>query len=285
VLAGIYVPPMGLPLGCAEADGHIGVVAGQERLRVSTTTSLYDTGLWNILEDRYERQHGIRLDIVGAGTGIALEYGWRGDVDVLAVHDWVREEQFIAEGHGVERVPFAHNYFAIVGPADDRAGLATLKPDEAFRTLYQSLSVSFISRGDGSGTHAKERAIWKAAGLDYEEVRASGAWYLERGGGMGPTLLMAAEKQAYALSDIGTFLAYQGDTRLASMVERGGIMLNVYSAIAIPPEVTSAARYRRAQTLIGFLVSREVQELIGDYWRRDFGRPLFTPCAGAEPKS
>lgn len=272
-------------VGCAGIDGGLGVVASEPRLRVSTTTSLYDTGLWNVLEDRYEQQHDVRLDIVYAGTGIALEYGRRGDVDVLAVHDKAREDQFISGGYGVERVPFAYNYFVIVGPADDPAGLATLGPEEAFRTLYQSRSVSFISRGDDSGTHAKEQAIWKAVGLDYEEVRASGAWYIERGGGMGPTLLMAAEKQAYTLSDMGTFLAFQQDTGLVSIVERGSIMLNVYSVIAISPEISTPAQYERAQTLINFLVSREIQELIGEYGRRDFGRPLFTPCAGDEPTS
>ncbi len=286
LLAAVICPLlMVMLLGCARGDVHVGVDGARERLRVATTTSMYDTGLWEVIEARYEQQYGIRLDVVYAGTGIALEYGRRGDVDVIAVHDKVREEQFIAEGYGIERVPFAYNYFVIVGPGDDPAGLADLQPEQAFTRLYQSQRVPFISRGDDSGTHVKEKAIWKAAGLDYEEVRTSGAWYIERGGGMGPTLLMAAEKQAYALSDIGTFLAYQGDTGLITLVEKDSIMLNVYSAIVIPPEITSAARYDRAQTLIDFLVSPEVQELIGEYGTKDFGRPLFAPCAGAEPKS
>ncbi len=282
LLAGICALLVSLA-GCVSPDGNVGLVASEPRLRVSTTTSLYDTGLWNMLEDRYEQQHNVRLDIVYAGTGIALEYGRRGDVDALAVHDKAREEQFITDGYGVERVPFAYNHFVIVGPEDDPAALAPLGPEDALRKLYEERDTSFISRGDESGTHAKEKAIWNAAGLDYEMVRNSGAWYIERGGGMGPTLLMAAEKQAYTLSDIGTFLAFQSDTGLVSVIEEGSIMLNVYSIIAVAPEVSSAARYERAQTLIDFMVSPEVQEVIGEYGRRDFGRPLFTPCAGDEP--
>jgi len=274
---------IGTLAGCVGDDGVVGAAPGQPRLRVSTTTSLYDSGLWNALEDRFEPEHGVRLDIVYAGTGIALEYGQRGDVDALAVHDKAREEKFIADGFGVERVPFACNYFVIAGPKDDPAGLAGLGPEDAFRKLYEVKTAAFISRGDDSGTHAKEKAIWKAAGLDHETVRSSGTWYIDRGGGMGPSLLMAAEKQAYVLSDIGTFLAFKGDTGLESIVEKGGIMLNVYSAIAVRPEVTDAERFARAQGLIDFLVSDEMQEFIGDYGVKEYGRALFTPCAGNEP--
>ncbi len=270
---------------CAGPDGVARFGASEPRLRLATTTSMYDTGLWNVLGDRFEQLHDMRLDVVYAGTGIALEYGQRGDVDALAVHDEIREAQFIAEGYGVERVPFASNYFVIVGPADDPAALAALRPEQAFKKLYQEQGVPFISRGDDSGTHSKERAIWEAAGLDYETIRNSGAWYIERGAGMGPTLLMAAEKQAYVLSDIGTFLAFQGDTGLVSIVETGSIMLNVYSIIAVRPEISSPARYGRVQSLIDFLVSNEIQEFIGQYGEREFGRPLFIPCAGNEPTS
>jgi tungstate transport system substrate-binding protein len=284
VAAGILLL-IGALAGCAGDDGVVGAAPGQPRLRVSTTTSLYDTGLWNALEDRFEPEHGMRLDIVYAGTGIALEYGQRGDVDALAVHDRAREEKFIADGYGVERVPFAYNYFVIAGPKDDPAGLAGLDPEEAFKKLFEEQATAFISRGDDSGTHAKEKAIWKAAGLDYEAVRTSGTWYIDRGGGMGPSLLMAAEKQAYVLSDIGTFLAFQGDTGLESIVEKGGIMLNVYSAIAVRPEVTEPARFARAQTLIDYLVSDEMQKFIGDYGVKEYGKSLFTPCAGNEPEA
>lgn len=273
----------GLLAAWAGGEGLVRAVTAEPRLRLSTTTSLYDTGLWSALEDEFGRKHDIRLDVVYAGTGIALEYGRRGDVDALAVHDRAREERFIAEGYGVERVPFACNYCVIAGPADDPAGLGGLGPEYAFRRLFEQRTASFISRGDDSGTHAKEKAIWQAAGLDYEAVRASGPWYVERGGGMGPTLLMAAEKQAYVLSDIGTFVAFQRDSALVPIIERGGIMRNVYSALAVRPEISGPERYQRAQLLIDFLVSEEVQAFIGQYGVHDFGRSLFTPCVGNEP--
>ena len=274
-------------VGCAsDSDtgaGGVGVVKAQQRLKVSTTTSLYDTGLWNVLEDRFEQQHNIRLDILYAGTGIALEYGKRGDVDALAVHDKAREQQFIADGYGVERVPFAYNYFVIAGPKNDPAGIKGMTPEEALKKLYQDKNISLISRGDESGTHAKEKAIWKSAGLDYDTVRKSGAWYVEAGRGMGPTLLMARELQGYTLSDIGTFLAFKGDTGLAPIVDEGSILLNVYSVIAINPAKVESAKYEMAQTLIDFLVSDEIQNLIGEYGVKDYGASLFSPCAGNEP--
>jgi len=260
-----------------------GIVKPQERLKVSTTTSLYDTGLWNMLEDLFEEQYSIRLDILYAGTGIALEYGQRGDVDALAVHDKAREEQFIADGYGMERVPFAYNYFVIVGPEGDPAGLKGLSPEEALRKLYEEKAAPFISRGDDSGTHSKEKAVWKSAGLEYEAVTASGDWYVEAGRGMGPTLLMANEMQGYTLSDMGTFLAFQGDTGLVPVIDKGSILLNVYSVIAVDPDTIEGANYEAAEKLIDFLVSEDVQRIIGEYGVADYGSPLFFPCAGNEP--
>jgi len=256
----------------------------QERLRVATTTSLYDTGLWGYLEPMFEEQYGVELDIMYAGTGKALEYGRRGDVDVITVHSKAREEQFVAEGYGVERVPFAYNYFLIVGPEADPAGIKGLSSEAAFRKLMESNSGSFVSRGDDSGTHSKEKKIWSEAGYDYEMVRSAGAWYIEAGTGMGPTLMMASEKEAYTLTDIGTYLAYRGKLELVPIVDRGEILLNVYSAIAVNPEKSSQTNIEMANNLIGFLTSAEIQELIGRYGVEEYGIQLFTPCAGAESK-
>ncbi|HEY55020.1 MAG TPA: solute-binding protein [Dehalococcoidia bacterium] len=263
---------------------------GSPRLRVATTTSLYDTGLWDYLEPFFEEEYGAELDIISAGTGIALEYGMRGDVDVIAVHSRAREEQFVADGYGVERVPFAYNYFLIVGPADDPAGIQGMIPEEAFQTLYNAGlndpdTVKFISRGDDSGTHGKEQTIWASAGYDYEEVRTSGRWYVEAAGGMGATLLRASDMEGYTLTDIGSFLAYQGELELEPLVEEGAILLNVYSVIAISPESDPGTNIEMANNLIAFLTSPEIQELIGDYGVADYGLQLFTPCAGAEPES
>lgn len=256
----------------------------QSRLRVATTTSLYDTGLWGYLEPMFEKKYGIELDIVSAGTGKALEYGRRGDVDIIVVHSKAREEQFIAQGYGVERVPFAYNYFLIVGIATDPADIKGLSPEEAFKKLMLSGSGSFVSRGDDSGTHIKEKAIWEKAGYDYEVVQKAGTWYIEGGSGMGATLMLADEKRAYTLTDTGTFLAYKGRMGMVPLVDKGDLLLNVYSAIAVNPEKMSETKIEMANNLIDFLVSVSVQELIGDYGVEEYGVPLFVPSAGVEPE-
>jgi tungstate transport system substrate-binding protein len=258
----------------------------QERLRVATTTSLYDTGLWGYLETIFEEENSVEVDILYAGTGIALEYGQRGDVDVITVHSKSREEAFVADGYGIERVPFAYNYFLIVGPESDPAGIKGMLPQDAFKKLFESGTASFVSRGDDSGTHGKEKAIWQGAGYDYETVQNAGEWYIEAGRGMGPTLLMASEKQGYTLSDMGTFLTYQGQVDLVPIVQEGSILLNVYSVIAVNPDNVSGVRNAEmAQNMVNFLISPEIQELIGDYGVEEYGMSLFIPCAGAEPES
>ena len=257
----------------------------QERLRVATTTSLYDSGLWEYLEPIFENEYGVEVDILYAGTGIALEYGKRGDVDVIIVHAKAREEQFVTEGYGLKRVPFAYNYFLIVGPAADPAGIKGLSPEDAFKKLFDTGSGSFISRGDDSGTHGKEKAIWKQAGFDYEKVREAGQWYIEAGRGMGPTLLMASEKQAYTLTDIGTFLSYKGRIDLVPIIDKGSILLNVYSVIAINRDKHPKTNAEMAENMVNFLISPQIQELIGNYGVKEYGMQLFLPCAGAEPTS
>jgi len=255
----------------------------QQRLRVATTTSLYDTGLWSYLEPMFEEKYSVELDVMSAGTGKALEYGTRGDVQVITVHSKIREEAFVADGYGVERVPFAYNYFLIVGPESDPAGIKGLLPEDAFRRLAETGSGSFISRGDDSGTHSKEKAIWQQAGYDYETIRAAGSWYIETGTGMGPALMMASEKQAYTLTDMGTYLAYKGKLELIPFVDRGAILLNVYAAIACASENMTETQFEMANNLVDFLTSPEIQKLIGDYGLAQYGMQLFTPCAGAEP--
>ena len=271
--------------GCTGDAGAVAPIEPMERLRVATTTSLYDTGLWGYLEPKFEEQYGLELDVMYAGTGIALEYGRRGDVNVITVHSKTREKQFVDEGYGVERVPFAYNYFLIVGPEADPAGIQGMSPEDAFKKLMETETGSCISRGDDSGTHGKEKAIWKAAGFDYEDVKQAGEWYIEAGRGMGPTLLMASEKQAYTLTDMGTFLSYQGKLELVPIVDKGDILLNVYSAIAINPEKHPKTNIEMSTNLINFLTSPDIQELIGNYGVQKYGMQLFIPCAGAEPQS
>ncbi|MFC2060681.1 substrate-binding domain-containing protein [Chloroflexota bacterium] len=257
----------------------------QQRLKVATTTSLYDTGLWGYLEPMFEEKYGVEVDVIYAGTGAALEYGRRGDVDVITVHSKAREEEFVSEGYGIERVPFAYNYFLIVGPESDPDGIKGMTPEDVFKKLFETGTSSFISRGDDSGTHGKEKAIWKAAGYEYEAVQQAGSWYIEAGRGMGPTLLMANEEQGYTLSDVGTYLSYQGETDLVPIVDKGSILLNVYSVIAGNPEKNTKIKAEITNNMVTFLTSPEIQELIGKYGVKEYGMQLFTPCAGAEPSS
>ena len=268
--------------GSTDTEDQSGNVLPKEsRVQLATTTSLYDTGLWSLLEPMYEEKYNVELDILYAGSGIAFEYGRNCDIDVLTIHSKAYELQFIADGYGVERIPFAYNHFVIVGPADDPAGIEGMSPEGAFAALAEQQSSSFISRYDKSGTHTKEKAIWAAAGYNYSEIESSGDWYVKASNGMAPTLLMANEMGGYTLSDIGTFLANQGD--LVSLVDSGSIMLNVYSVIAISPDKCASTDATHAANMVEFLTSEEVQDLIDNYGAAQYGQSLFSACFGNEP--
>ncbi len=276
-------------IGCTEpeSEGEFPLRDPLVRFKIATTTSLYDTGLWYHLEPIFEELANVEMDIVYAGTGIALEYGRRGDVDAIIVHDKAREDVFIADGYGLNRRNFGYNFFLIAGPPDDPAGIAGLSAAESMTKLYNEGimgNVKFVSRGDDSGTHAKEKLIWKEAGFDYEDVQNSGEWYVEAGKGMGPTLLMANEMQAYVMADISTFLAYnlKRDLSIEPLVDKDSIFLNVYAAIAINPETHPKAKIDIANQFINWLISDEVQEIIGTYGTAEYGRSLFFPIASCD---
>lgn len=252
-----------------------------KRLKIATTTSLHDTGLWDYLGPVFEKKYNLRVDFIYAGTGIALEYGRRGDVDLVIVHSKEEEEKFVNEGYGIKRIPFAYNHFIIVGPKNDPASIKSMTPEEAFKHLYERQKEPFISRGDNSGTHNKEKAIWKSAGYDYDKVRKSGKWYIESGKGMGPLLLMASEKQAYALSDIATFTAYKGKLDLEKIISGGEIMLNVYSVIACNPKKNSGVNAKAAEKFIQFLTKPETLDKIHNYRADEYGMSIFKKIKGA----
>jgi tungstate transport system substrate-binding protein len=279
--------------GCVPASEDEGagttefpVVSGQQRFKIATTTSLYDTGLWYYLEPMFEEYANVEMDIIYAGTGIALEYGRRGDVDAVIVHDPAAENKFIDEGYGINRRYFAYNFFLIAGPPDDPAGIKGSTATEAFKKIYEAGmkdpdAVKFISRGDNSGTHSKEKLIWSKAGFTYEDVENSGKWYIEAGKGMGPTLLMSNEELAYVLADISTFLAFSKKNNLTvqPLVEADPLFLNVYAAIAINPEKIPTAKIDIANKFINWLISPEIQNIIGTYGKAEYGRSLFFPLA------
>jgi tungstate transport system substrate-binding protein len=252
------------------------------RLTVATTTSLYDTGLWGYLEPMFEQKYGVNLNIISVGSGKAFTLGKSGDVDVLTVHEPKGEQDFLAGNYSSARVVFAYNYFVIVGPPSDPAGIKDMAPVDAFQKLIAEGNVTgsqvkFVSRGDGSGTHAAEQRLWNAAGYQYTDVEKSGSWYIEAGSAMGATLVMANEKQAYTLTDMGTFIAYKTKLNLVALVnQRIDILRNVYCVMV----VNSSKNKTMANNLVTFLTSPEVQDLMGKYGVEEYGTQLFTPCAG-----
>lgn len=256
----------------------------RDKLTLATTTSLYDTGLLGHLKPMFEKKYNVDLHIISAGTGKAIRFAKAGDVDLLLVHCRAREDKFVADGYGVNRRCIAYNNFLIVGPPGDPATVKGMSPEDAVRTIkkkgIEDLKIRFVSRGDDSGTHAREQSIWRSAGYDYEAVRAAGPWYIESGRGMGATLMMTNEKSAYTVVDIGTFLAFKGDIDLVPIVEEGDILLNPYGVIAVNPERHLHVNFKMANNFINFLMSDDVQKAIGEFGLKEYGRPLFFPIVG-----
>jgi tungstate transport system substrate-binding protein len=268
------------------------------RFKIATTTSLYDTGLWAYLEPKFEEKMkdyeveeggiprvGVELDIVYAGTGAAINQGKSGNVDAVIVHDPDQEKPFVADGFGIDKRSFAYNFFMIAGPSADPAGIKSLEAADAFKKIAQEgmkdpSKVKFVSRGDNSGTHGAEKRLWAAAGYDYAKDIQKSAWYVEAGQGMAPTLVMANEKNAYVLCDGSTFTTLQAKMTLTPLVKKNAAeTLNVYNAYAINPDKIKTAKIAIAKEFINWLISDEVQKLIGQYGVKEFGGSLFYPIA------
>lgn len=248
----------------------------QERLRMSTTTSTENSGLLKVLLPPFEAAHNVKVDVIAVGTGKALKLGENGDVDVVFTHDPDLEDKFMAAGFGASREKVMHNDFVVVGPAADPAGIKAAKTAaDAFRRLAQG-EAPFISRGDASGTHQKEKAVWKAAG-----VEPKGAWYVPAGQGMGEVLHMADEKRGYTLTDRGTYIAYQSKIELTTLFEGDPILFNPYSIMAVNPAKHPHTKHDLAKKLVAFIVSREGQKLIAGYTLHD--KQLFFPDAIPNP--
>jgi len=251
------------------------------RVRVMTTTSLYATGLLNYLADEFSRTHeGVSFDFIPVGSGEALRKAELGDACMVFVHAPSLEKKYLEKGVITNQKIFAYNYFIIAGPSSDPAGVrGSSSPVEAFMKIYRAGEEGdalFVSRGDNSGTHVKELSLWSKAGLDPRGKR----WYVETGSGMGNTLLIANEKKAYVLSDIGTFLKFKKEGKIPDLeilYEGGMDLINVYSVYLV-----TSCKNPGKQLAIEFMnfISGDAQALIASYKVEEFGQPLFNPAEG-----
>lgn len=250
---------------------------GSGVLALATTTSTDDSGLLKFILPGFEGESGLRVDIIAVGTGQALTLGRDGNADVLLVHARALEDEFMAEGHGVRREDVMYNDFVIVGPPADPAGIGGMPEVAAAFIKLAETEGTFISRGDGSGTHSKETSIWEAAG-----VEPAGGWYVSAGQGMGEVLTMANEQQAYTLSDRATYLARsKAGLDLVILVEGDPILFNPYGIIAVNPDKGPHIQIEKANQFIDWIVSMPVQEKIAQFGRDDFGQSLFIPDSAA----
>ena len=251
----------------------VSYASAEVRLKLATTTSTDNSGLLKVLLPPFEKMLGVRVDVIAVGTGKALALGKNGDVDVVLVHARSAEDQFVKDGYGVNRRDVMYNDFVVLGPANDPAGVKDMKDAVAALKIISAKKSPFTSRGDDSGTHKREKNLWKETGIE-----PSGDWYMETGQGMGATLQVADEKQAYTIADRGTYLAYKDKIDLYILVENDTEKLaNPYGIIAVNPAKYCHVNYIHAMSLIGWITSVEGQKIIGGYKR--FGELLFHPTA------
>ena len=250
-----------------------GTWAGEPVNRIivlATGHTLRDSGLLDVLIPVFEKKTGYIVRPIAIGTGQALAMGKRGDADILLTHDPEAEIPLVMEGYFINRRQFMHNDFVIVGPAQDPAKVARTKSAAAALRQIAEAKVTFVSRGDDSGTHKREQALWKAAGLSPTRI-----WYIEAGQGMGATLGIASQKQAYTLTDRATFLNLQKTLGLQILLEGDPVLLNLYSVMEVNPAKHPKANHAGARAFSDFLISDETRGLIRDFGKERFGQPLY----------
>jgi tungstate transport system substrate-binding protein len=251
-------------------------VPANPNMILATTTSTQDSGLLDVLVPAFEAATGFTVKIVAVGSGAALKLGEEGNADVLLVHSPAAEKTFMTNGFGTDRRLVMHNYYIIVGPAADPAGIAAATSAvDAFQKIASS-GAEFISRGDGSGTNAMELALWKKAGI----TPAGQGWYVETGQGMGATLTIASEKSAYTLTDRATFLSNQSNLQLGMLYENDAALLNAYHIIVVNHDKWPSTNLEGAIAFADFIVSPAGQAIINEYGKDKFGQQLFIPDAG-----
>lgn len=267
--------PLALGFLLAFLSGAGTGAAQQGTVLLATTTSTQDTGLLDVLVPLFQKKTGYTVKTIAIGTGQSLELGDRGEADVVLVHAPKLELEYLVKGNLINRRLVMHNDFILVGPAADPAGIRGAKTAADALKKIAERGAKFVSRGDNSGTHNKERALWKAAG-----ITAEGSWYIESGQGMGATLTIASEKGTYTLTDRATYLAFKKRIQLAILLEGDAPLLNVYHVMEVNP-----ARYPKVNAAAGkafadFMVSPETQEVIRTFGVDKYGQPLFFPDAG-----
>ena len=250
--------------------------AGERPLVLATTTSTQDSGLLDELVPAFEESEGYSVKTVAVGSGEAIEMGRRGEADVVLAHSPDAEEELMDSGVAGSREVVMHNDFVVVGPQADPAGIEGTEAVDAFARIARERA-PFISRGDDSGTNTKELSLWEDAG-----VKPAGRWYQETGSGMGATLTVAAEKDAYTLADRGTYLSNQQARDLALLVDGGPGLLNVYHVIDIDSEAGPRVNAEGGDAFARWIVSQPAQRMIGAFGRERYGEALFTPDAGRD---
>ena len=255
-------------------------LAASKTVILATTTSTQDSGLLDVLVPLFEKESGFQVKTISVGSGQAMKMGEKGEADVLLVHSPDAEKKFMADGFGVTRRLVMHNDFIIVGPAADPAKIKGAKAAEALKRIAQSGAL-FVSRGDNSGTHAKEKGLWKAAAINPEGQK----WYQQTGLGMGQTLNVAAEKKGYTIDDRATYLSLKKGLGLEILVEGDSKLLNIYHVIELNPVKWPKVNAQGGKAFADFMVAKKTQEIIGRFGVEKFGAPLFFPDAGKKPES
>ena len=249
--------------------------AGKQNVILSTTTSTQDSGLLDELVPLFEKRGGYSVKTISVGTGQALALGAKGDADVVLVHTPSLEKKYVADGKLRNRRLVMYNDFVIIGPKDDPAKIRSIKSATAALQAIAGAKANFVSRGDKSGTHTLERALWKTAGIE-----PKGSWYIEAGQGMGATLGIANERNAYTISDRGTYLAFKKRVSLPIWLEADRALLNIYSVLEVNPANGPRVNSAGGEAFADFMVAPETQKVIRTFGEKKFGQPLFVPVAG-----
>ncbi|HBY96425.1 MAG TPA: tungstate ABC transporter [Chloroflexi bacterium] len=269
----ITAPAATVAISSATVSPPTGKAGASNELILATTTSTQDSGLLDAILPNFEQKYNAKVKVVAVGTGEALKLGENGDADVVLVHARAKEDAFVAAGYGINRQDVMYNDFVIVGPADDPAGIKEMTDAaEAFKKIADAQAL-FISRGDDSGTHTKEKSIWAAAA-----ITPTGEWYASAGQGMGAVLTMAEERNGYTLTDRGTYLARKAEGySLPILVEGDQRLFNPYGVILVNPERYPSVNVDLGNKFIEWLISPETQKTIGEFGKDQLGEALFVP--------